>query len=48
MPSGSSIHIDDLPGLGRGFLINRYSGGSQPGMLLADVPYLNPDHHRLP
>src|SRR5580693_6787214 len=41
-------HLDQSPGLGHGFPDDRNSGRSQPGMLLADIPRLDPDHHRLP
>ena len=41
-------HLNQSPGLGHGFPDDRCSGRSQPGMLLADIPDLNPDHHRAP
>jgi len=41
-------HLDQSPGLGHGFPDDRDSGRSQPGMLLADIPYLDPDHDRAP
>ena len=41
-------HLDQSPGLGQGFPGDRYSCRGQPGMLLAYIPYLDPDQHRLP
>jgi len=41
-------HLGQPPGLGHGPPDDRYSGRGQPGMLLADVPHLDPDHHRAP
>ena len=41
-------HLDESPGFGHGFPDDRYSGRGQPGMFLAHIPYLDPDHHRVP
>ena len=49
MPSGSSIHISVRPqGSAGGLPDDRDSGRGQPGVLGADIPYLDPDHHRAP
>ena len=49
MPSGSSIHISISPqGSVAGCPDDRDSGRGQPGVLAADIPYLDPDHHRAP
>ena len=41
-------HLDQSPGLRRGRPDDRDVGRGQPGVLGADIPYLNPDHHRAP
>ena len=41
-------HFGQAPGLGGRLLDDRDSGRGQPGMLGADIPYLDPDHHRAP
>ena len=41
-------HLDQSPRFGHGFADDRDSGRSQPGMLLPDLPHLDPDHHRVP
>jgi hypothetical protein len=48
MPSGPSIHIGQSPGLSHGLPDDRYPGRRRPGMLLADIPHLDPGHHRAP
>ena len=49
MPSGSSIHISVRPqGSAARPPDDQDSGRGQPGMLGADIPYLDPDHHRAP
>jgi hypothetical protein len=48
MPSGSSIHISVRPqGSAAGSRMTGTPAG-QPGVLGADIPYLDPDHHRAP
>jgi hypothetical protein len=39
-------HLDQPPALRCGLPDDRNSGRSQPGMLAADIPDLDPDHHR--
>ena len=49
MPSGSSIHISMKPhGSVAGSRMIGDSGHGKPGVLGADIPYLDPDHHRAP
>jgi hypothetical protein len=48
MPSGSWIHISVRPGLGCGSPGDGDSGHGQPGVPGVDIPYLDPDHHRVP
>ena len=40
------LHFDQPPGLGNRLPHDRNAGGGQPGVLGADVPDLDPDHHR--
>ena len=40
-------HFGQAPGLGGGPPDDRDSGRRQPGVPGVDVPYLDPDHHRL-
>ena len=42
------LHLDQAPGLRCWLSDNRDSGCSQPCMLGADIPDLDPDHHRVP
>jgi hypothetical protein len=39
-------HLDQSPGLGDRFPDDWYSGRGQPGVFRADIPHLDPDHHR--
>jgi hypothetical protein len=49
MPSGSWIHISIKPhGSLAGPPDDGDSGRHQPGLLGVNIPYLDPDHHRLP
>ena len=41
-------HFGQPPGLGYRLSDDRDSGRGQPGVLGADVPYLDPDHHHVP
>ena len=41
-------HLRQAPELGGRFPDNRNAGRGQPGVLGAYVPYLDPDHHRVP
>jgi hypothetical protein len=41
-------HFGQPARLGCGLLDDRDSGRSQPGVLGADIPDLDPDHHRVP
>ena len=41
-------HLDQAPGLHCWLSDNRDPGCGQPGMLGADIPDLDPDHHRMP
>jgi hypothetical protein len=41
-------HLGQSPGLGDRFPDDRYSGCGQPGVFRADIPHLDPDHHRTP
>ena len=41
-------NFGQAPGLGCGPPDDGDSGRGQPGVLGVDVPYLDPDHHRLP
>jgi Domain of unknown function (DUF1707) len=41
-------HFGQAPGLGGRLPDDRDSGRGQPGVLGADIPYLDPDHHRTP
>ena len=41
-------HFGQAPGLGRRLPHDRDSGRGQPGVFGADIPYLDPDHHRVP
>jgi hypothetical protein len=41
-------HLGQPPGLGHRFPDDRYPGRGQPGMLGADISYLDPDHQRAP
>jgi hypothetical protein len=41
-------HLSQAPGLGGGLPDDRDAGRGQPGVLGADIPYLDPDHHRAP
>ena len=41
-------HLGQAPGLGRGPPDDGDPGRGQPGVLGVDIPYLHPDHHRLP
>jgi hypothetical protein len=41
-------HLDQSPGLSRRLPDDLYSGRRQPGMLLADIPHLDPDRQRAP
>jgi hypothetical protein len=48
MPSGSWIHISVKPqGSVTGPREDGDSSRGQPGVLGVDIPYLNPDHHRV-
>jgi hypothetical protein len=42
------LHLDQPPRLGNRLAHDRNTGGGQPDMLRADVPHLDPDHHRTP
>ena len=49
MPSGSlDPHFGQAPGLHCRALDDRDSGRSQSGVFAAHIPYLDPDHHRVP
>ena len=49
MPSGSWIHISvKAPGLNCRAPDDGDCGRGQPGVLGADIPYLDPDHDRVP
>jgi hypothetical protein len=41
-------HLDQAPRLGYGPPDDGNPGRGQPGVLGVDIPYLHPDHHRLP
>jgi len=41
-------HLDQAPGLCGRLPDNRDSSRGQPGVLGADIPHLDPDHHRAP
>jgi hypothetical protein len=41
-------HLDQAPRLCCGLPDDGDSGRGQPGVLGADIPYLDPDHHRAP
>ena len=41
-------HFGQAPGLGHRFPDDGYSGAGEPGVLGANVPDLDPDHHRAP
>ena len=41
-------HFDQPPGLRGGTPDDRDSGRGQPGVLGVDIPYLDPDDHRVP
>jgi hypothetical protein len=41
-------HFDQTPGLGCGPPDDGDSGSSQPGVLSVNIPYLEPDPHRVP
>ena len=41
-------HLDQSPRLCCGFPDDADSGCDQPGVLGVDIPYLDPDHHRVP
>jgi hypothetical protein len=41
-------HLGQSPGLGDRFPDDSYSGCGQPGVFRADIPHLDPDHHRTP
>ena len=42
------LHLDQAPGLCRWLPGNRDPGCGQPGVLGANIPDLDPDHHRVP
>jgi hypothetical protein len=49
MPSGSWIHISIKPQSSvAGAPDDGDTGRGQPGVLGVDIPYLHPDHHRVP
>jgi hypothetical protein len=41
-------HLDQSPGLGHGFPDDGDAGCREPRVLGADIPHLDPDHHRRP
>jgi len=42
------LHLNQAPRLGSRLTHDREAGRGQPGVFGADIPYLDPDHHRAP